>query len=41
MSLEHVALWDKCLSIIKDNLDEVAYFNRFSILEEDYVKNIG
>ena len=22
------------------NLDEVAYFNRFSILEEDYVKSI-
>lgn len=25
MSLEHVALWDKCLAIIKDNVEEVAY----------------
>ena len=25
MSLEHVALWDKCLSIIRDNVDEVVY----------------
>ncbi|MBR3951051.1 MAG: chromosomal replication initiator protein DnaA [Bacteroidaceae bacterium] len=25
MSLEHVALWDKCLNIIKDNVDEIAY----------------
>ena len=25
MSLEHVTLWDKCLAIIKDNVDEVAY----------------
>lgn len=25
MSLEHIALWDKCLAIIKDNVDEVAY----------------
>ncbi len=25
MSLEHVTLWDKCLAIIKDNVEEVAY----------------
>lgn len=25
MSLEHIALWDKCLAIIKDNVEEVAY----------------
>lgn len=25
MSLEHVALWDKCLAIIKDNVEKVAY----------------
>lgn len=25
MSLEHVALWDKCLAIIKDNVDELVY----------------
>ena len=25
MSLEHVALWDKCLNIIRDNVDEIVY----------------
>ena len=41
MSLEHVALWDKCLSIIKDNVDEVAYEKWFvPIKSHSYDNNV-
>ena len=39
MSLEHVALWDKCLNIIKDNVDEIVYEKWFVPIKSHSFEN--